>query len=544
MRVRSKQVVVVSLAVWLLGCLAQGGDTGVSDSLPIESDWSFVRSPAGDLTMVIAPPRLGLAEPGLLVGAIERARRFVEAHPGVFAAAATPGALVLRDLRVDPRGGASVRFSLVVHGLPVDGGDLVCLLAPDGRVRSVAGRFPRLAPPPGEPRVDRASAIALALAAAPAAPDDPFDVLAAPELIAWPDGPDLRPAWRVHLTQDRSALARDIFVDAMTGRILRDRPLARSEAARGSGIAVRGDRRELDIAVSGSELVLRDETRGRGIRTYTAGRSHRLPGQLVRSPVPDRWDEGVPGAGAAVDAHANAAIVWDYLSAVHDRRGLDGQGTAIALVVHHGEDEVNAFWDGRRAVFGDGDGDAFAPFPAALDVVAHELGHGLNEHAAGLVYEAESGALDESLADVFASLVEQRAGDGDWILGEDVNPDGIRDLGDPARLGDPTHLSEKVELPVTPAGDMGGVHINSTIPSHAAYLLTEGGVHALSAVRVHGIGAERVRAIWYRALTLYLAPAASFADFAAATRAAAVDLYGADGGPAASVDEAWRAVGL
>ena len=158
MRVRSKQIVVVSLVVWLLGCVAQGGDPGVSDSLPIESDWSFVRTSAGDVTMVIAPPRLGLAEPGLLVGAIERARRFVEAHPGVFAAAATPGALVLRDLRVDPRGGASVRFSLVVHGLAVD---------------------------------------------------------------------------------------------AMTGRILRDRPLARSEAARGSGIAVRGDRRELDIAVSG-----------------------------------------------------------------------------------------------------------------------------------------------------------------------------------------------------------------------------------------------------------------------------------------------------
>jgi thermolysin len=501
--------------------------------------WSKVIDPgSGFLTTLLAPPRLGPAKERLVAHAIDDARDFLAEHERLFGAAAQVSSLVFLDLRLDPLGGASVRFASLVAGLRVDGGDVVVLLAPDGIVRAVTGRFPLPGELDGPPVLGVAAAIEIA-----ARTTSLGELDGSPRLVVSLQGLTARPAWQIRLRRAAPYAEREVLVDAGTGAVLAHRERLREVAARGSGLGVDGTRHELDIAKSGDEYLLRDETRGRGIRTYDARGRESLPGHIFRSPDPARWDESGDFAGSAVDAHASAARVWDYLGAVHDRRGLDGQGGSVAMVVHFGDGYANAFWDGSRAVFGDGD-DETGPFAAALDVVAHELFHGLNQHTADLVYEGESGALDESVADVFGSLVELRSGGGNWLLGERLADGGLRDLADPARLGQPSHLEEKLDLPVTPAGDMGGVHANSTIPSHAAYLLAEGGVHRLSGIRVHAIGRERMAAIWYRALTLYLGSRASFADFAAATQAAAVDLYGEDSGPAASTREAWRAVGL
>jgi Zn-dependent metalloprotease len=354
----------------------------------------------------------------------------------------------------------------------------------------------------------------------------------------------LRPAWRAVVAgaDGGRALRRELLVDAASGELLREREGLLAVRAQGSGLDVRGRRRSLEIdrLASGSYALVDD---AHGVGTYSAASTGQPPGTLLHSPDPDHWDEDIFGAGAAVDAHVNAGETLDYLAVTFHRSSLDGRGTRARVVVHAGDRLDNAYWDGHRAVFGDGDGDGMRPLSAGLDVVAHELFHGVTQHEANLVYEGEPGALNESLSDVFACLVELDRNDGNWTIGEDVAAMPLRDLEEPARTHNPAHMSQFVRLPLTPAGDMGGVHVNSTIPSHAAYLVAYGGAFPLGGGTVKGLGDAKMRDIWWRAVTTYLGPRARFADFAEATRAAAEDLYG-DGAEVRTVETAWRAVGV
>jgi len=480
------------------------------------------------------------------VDAPTMAREFVLAHPERFGA----GELVVKDSTPDELGMTRVRFEVRVGGLPLDGGDAVVVLA-HGNVRAVNGSFPARAELAATPVLDAAAAEARALAALrERVPGLVVTVAAARALVAVDVGAALRPAWRVEVSGEGEGeasdayAARELLVDAVSGVILRERDQLERVAAAGSGVGFAGRRRDLQIdrRTDGS-YVLRDLTRAHGgIRTYSAAGTSARPGKLVSSPSPISWDNAGPGAGAAVDAHAFAAITYDYLAAVHGRRSIDGADGSIQLVVHWGHGVMNAFWDGHRAVFGDGDG--HGPLAAGLDVVAHELFHGVTQAASGLVYEGESGALNESLSDVFGTFVELRAGAGNWTIGEAVAPTPLRDLARPSRSGLPCHMSQYVHLPADPEHDMGGVHTNSTIPSHAAYLLAVGGSNEVSGRHVGAIGIPRTRAIWYRAATVYLSPRATFADFASATHAAAEDLYGPGSAAVAAVDATWHAVGV
>jgi Zn-dependent metalloprotease len=217
-------------------------------------------------------------------------------------------------------------------------------------------------------------------------------------------------------------------------------------------------------------------------------------------------------------------------------------------VVHFGSAYNNAYWDGEKMTYGDGDGKMFTPLSMALDVVGHEMAHGVTEHTAGLAYRNQSGALNESWSDVLGELIEQwaenRAGFGttdaakaaDWLIGEDVfTPgtagDALRSMKAPGTgyKGDPQpgHMKDYKKM----TADNGGVHINSGIPNKAAYE---------AAIR---IGGEKLAKIWYTALTDYLRPNSTFADAASATLAAATRLYGA-GEVSQAVTDAWMAVGI
>ncbi len=552
-----------TLATCLLGaCGADDAAPSADDSLDalqLESGarWRAVLRPDGRSASFLARERAALAPDDgtggvgddgalavaapveLLAAAPAVAEAFLRAWPGLFGAASHSGGLRFVDVAGDGVGGARARFELLADGLPVEGSRAVVVLDGGGRVRAAAGAFQtasRLAAPPS---LSSTSAIAAARAyLAERFPAVAFQLDGSADLVATAVAAALRPAWRLTLRSEQpdrtpSLIRRELHIDAATGAVLRDRDGLHGYAVVGSGVGVAGDRRTLDVAVHAtSGYALRDETRTpRGIRTFTARGGERLPGVLVTSADPHAWDEDFFGAGAAVDAHAFAGVVYDYLDDVLDRRSIDGRDGAIRLVVHYGDGLANAFWEGRRAVFGDGDAST-APLSAALDVVAHELFHGVTQEDSGLIYEGQSGALNESLSDVFACFVERRAGDGDWTIGEDVVSPPLRDLARPWRTGLPAHMREYVYLPPTPEADMGGVHINSTIPSHAAYLVAD------------RIGLAKTRRIWYRAASVYLTPYAEFAEFAAATRAAAEDLYGGDSDAAGAVDATWRAVGV
>jgi Zn-dependent metalloprotease len=277
-----------------------------------------------------------------------------------------------------------------------------------------------------------------------------------------------------------------------------------------------------------------------------AGGRETLPGARVRGE-----DDPATGDAAADQAFDGLGATFDFLYDAFGRNSLDGAGGPLLATVHYGEDYDNAFWNGERMVFGDGDGEVFSGFTGSLTVIAHELAHGVVEDEGGLEYSGQSGALNESIADVFGSLAEQHhlgqtADQASWLIGEGIFTDAVegsalRSLKAPGTAYDddvlgkdpqPGHMRDFV---VT-RDDNGGVHINSGIPNHAFYLL---------ATALGGSAWERAGLIWYRALTSgTLSSTADFRTFADATLTAAAAEYGEGSEEVDAVRTAWTDVGV
>ncbi|WP_342375287.1 M4 family metallopeptidase [Myxococcus stipitatus] len=270
-----------------------------------------------------------------------------------------------------------------------------------------------------------------------------------------------------------------------------------------------------------------------------------FPGTLVRTE-----GQGACGDLAADEAYDGLGATYDFFWDVLGRDSIDGDGMSLQAYVHYGKDYDNAFWDGRRMVFGDGDGELFNRFTIALDVIAHELSHGVTESEGPLWYFRQAGALNESLSDVFGSLVKQRllgqtADKADWLIGagllaEAVEGKALRSMKEPGTAFDddvlgkdpqPGHMRDYV----TTWEDNGGVHINSGIPNRAFYLV---------AMNLGGRAWERAGRIWYESLRdPRIVPDTSFSDFARITVMAATRLYGT-GEEEGAVKQAWEEVGI
>jgi hypothetical protein len=287
-------------------------------------------------------------------------------------------------------------------------------------------------------------------------------------------------------------------------------------------------------------------TPGRARRSvHDARRGTALPGIRVRS-------EGSPPSGddAADEAYAGLGATYALWWEEYQRDSLDGRGLPLVATVHYGEDYDNAFWDGDQMVFGDGDGAVFGRFTASLDVIGHELAHGVTQYTSGLVYRGQPGALNEHVSDVFGVLVAQRvrrqsAADADWLVGADLLLPGVsgaalRSMREPGtayddpRLGrdpQPAHMDDFV---VT-SSDFGGVHINSGIPNRAFVLAAEG---------IGGFAWEGAGRIWCDTITGDISADCDFATFAALTEVAAARRFGPDSPEHRAVREAWSAVGV
>ncbi|WP_139491814.1 M4 family metallopeptidase [Brevibacillus dissolubilis] len=302
--------------------------------------------------------------------------------------------------------------------------------------------------------------------------------------------------------------------------------------ATGSGYGILGNYQTFEVTLSGSTYYLRGTSRGLGTETLNANNgTSRL--YYVTSTSTTFSD------AAAVDAEAYAERVYDYYKNNFGRNSVDNAGQQLLSVVHYSRKYNNAFWNGTYMVYGDGDGSVFRPLSAGLDVIAHEMTHGVTEHSANLVYQNESGALNESISDIFGAMVDR----DDWLMGEDVYTpatpgDALRSISNPAAYGDPDHYSKRY----TGTEDNGGVHTNSGINNKAAYLLSDGGTHY--GVTVTGIGREATEKIYYRALTLYLTSSSNYAAMRQAAIQAATDLYGATSTQVNSVKQAYSAVGV
>ena len=283
-----------------------------------------------------------------------------------------------------------------------------------------------------------------------------------------------------------------------------------------------------------------------GRRTISdCGNTRSLPSATIR-----RTEDGPASTDDTVNrAFVGLGLTREFYREILDRDLVDGNGMRLNGYVHYDAGYNNAFWDGSSMVFGDGDGMLFTDFTKSLDVIAHELTHGVTEFTARLEYHNQSGALNELISDVFGSLVKQWAGkqtadQADWLIGAEVftpgiGADALRSMKDPGKaynndiLGrdpQPDHMNKFVNM----TDDNGGVHINSGIPNKAFYLTSIG---------IGGYAWEAPGHIWYEAL-LASSPTTNFQEFADTTYLKAGQMYGSQSAEQQAVLSAWKEVGI
>ncbi len=383
------------------------------------------------------------------------------------------------------------------------------------------------------------------------------------ELVVLPLAERYVLAYYLHLRGRDSLDA--IFIDAGSGAAVLKYDDRRTQSAIGLGIGTWSDEKKMSVqAASGTNRAV-DVLRPFGIRTYDVGFDFLAwyyyeaeRDAYLATDSDNEWRDG-----AVVDAHAYSGYTYDYYFKRHGRNGIDDAGLAAVNYVHivpQSEGYNNAFYDSVDVSmnYGDGDGETFTFFSAALDVVAHELTHGVTNFTSDLIYVNESGALNEAFSDIMAAGAEwyfEPPGQGrhraDWGVAEDLfvrfGP-YIRSYENPGAVGDPDHYSIRCLPPIcTVDYDNGGVHINSGIANQAFYLMVQGGTNRTSGISVRGLGTaqmERIEKIFYRAFAFYLVPSSNFHDAREATLRAAAELYGAGSVEEATVRQGWDAVGV
>jgi Zn-dependent metalloprotease len=287
---------------------------------------------------------------------------------------------------------------------------------------------------------------------------------------------------------------------------------------------------------------------------YDAQERSALPGKLVRGEGEAKVKDIMVN-----EAYDYSGVVYDFYEKIFGRKSVDDRGMRLDSSVHFREDPSeafdNAFWNGSQMIYGDGDGVTFNRFTQCLEVIGHELTHGVTQFEAGLAYHDQSGALNESFSDVFGSLVKQwyekqSADQADWLigaglLGKTIHGVALRSLKAPGTAYDdphfggkdpqPANMKQYVKLADTRAGDNGGVHINSGIPNHAFYLV---------AIQLGGNAWERAGKIWYDALCNRIRADATFETAARATLASASTTFGDTSVEFKAVKTAWQEVGV
>ncbi|MEW8971599.1 MAG: M4 family metallopeptidase [Mesobacillus sp.] len=467
--------------------------------------------------------------------------------------------LKVKSTEKDQLGMTHVRFNQSVNGVNVEGAEVIVHFNKNNEIVSVNGRTTQTITADS---VDTNATLSSdeALSAALASVNAPEELTYEPtsELVVLPFEGKNYTAFKVNVNfMGEEPGNWFVFVDAKTGEVIdkyNGLMHADEQTQKGAGKGVHGDHRELHITQvkepnAGTKFALADyshENLG-GIVTYDAKNDYSSSNDTVymgnSAAFISDYDR------AAVDAHYNSEKVYDYFLNEHGRNSLDGNGMAIISRVHYGNNYNNASWNGRWMTYGDGDGKFMISLSAGLDVAAHEMTHGVISHSANLVYRNQSGALNESFADVFGALVD----DSDWEMGEDImapeakangstvlrslsNPNGVIVSNEQRRAYStnggvyPDHMDEFYHMPTSVDG--GGVHVNSSITNHAAYLIAQ------------DLGREKLGKIYYRALTVYLTANSDFSDARQAIVQSAIDLYGEGSEEEAAANAGFDAVGI
>ncbi|WP_158501510.1 M4 family metallopeptidase [Vitiosangium sp. GDMCC 1.1324] len=502
--------------------------------------------------------------------AIGRAEQDLSAHLEKAAAAigATRAEFARKSFQRDDLAFEHTRFQQAYKGVPVVGGEAIVHYDPAGALQAITDDFRQGIQVDVTPRLNDAEAIARAVSL-----HGGFDKLTArPEsqlVVLRHEGKDYL-TYKVQLRQEDGSAETSMpvfFIDAKTGEKVFGYDNLQTAGATGTLKTLYSGSPAGTTFLSGTTYYLEDVTRKVGtfdMRNTTTS--------VYRFADADNiWGTNTTAStqSAGADAHFGAQKTYDYYLSVHNRNGIDGSGgpgyfasidgvtPLISSVVHYSTGYNNAFWNGSYMTYGDGDGTTFSPL-VTLDICGHEMTHGVTERTAALVYSGESGALNESMSDVFGAMVELYATGGaptanTWKVGEAsytpaTSGDALRYMDNPHAApnrgyttdDDPDHYTERY----TGTSDNGGVHINSGIPNKVFYLVAVGGTHHYSGITVTGIGVTDAARIWYRALTSYMTSSTNFAGAKTATLNAAAAIFGLGSPQYNSVQAAWTAAGI
>lgn len=444
-----------------------------------------------------------------------------------FGAAGSEDMEVIR-VRRDEVGTVHVRFQQHLNGLPVVGAEMwLHAESKSGRVYAVNGE---LAPDFGVPAPAAAKASAADLVDRLAKIGVAGTAVETPELLYFHDAETAvtHLAWKVRVqgVENGQFFDNDVYVDARTSKVV----------AVDARVHTAKDRRSYDATGS----------------VVTATSITGLPGTLKCTESNQNCNDA-----SVQRAHDGAGNVYDYYQARFGRDSLNGAGMTLTSSAHVGSNWANAAWYNNQMVYGDGDGVDFDDLTKSYDVIAHELTHGVTDFESNLLYQKESGAMNEALSDIFGvSADSYKRGVVDaatWKLGEEVytpgtSGDALRYMNNPTADGYSTDYYPERLYPgsCTPSNsnDQCGVHGNSGIANLAYYLLVAGGTHprGKTTVSVPAIGMTKAEQIFYRAQTSCLTSSSNFEATRNCTAQAATDLYGSTENSA--VHKAWDAVGV
>ncbi len=473
----------------------------------------------------------------------DRAVAFFASRSNLFRLTQPQDELELRSERTDDLGLSHLRFQQVRNGVPVWGCQTIVHFRDDQTIYLIGGQT---IPTPRVTTTPTISGTVAQLHAITHLSGQYPDIELQPktELVIYPNNGDPRLAQLVTVTSPTNgAVRRRVFVDAESSRVLYDfNDIHFDGPDTGIGLAVDGNFYSFPIYEFSGNYQLVDAT-----RTMFVPPASNLEGVVVTyddyygggpistDPNGDKFWNDNAAQKAEVSGHHFAAITYEYFLNRFGRNSYDDAGSTILVNAHDPYYVNNAYWNGECINFADGDGVTFLPFSGDLDVVAHELTHGVTEYNGngGLIYQHQSGAINESYSDVFGNMVD--SADAAWLIGEDIvlfAPGYLRNMKDPTLRDDPKHMADYLYLPLS--NDNGGVHSNSGIGNHCAYLASD----------VHGLGRSKMEQIWYRTLTTYMTPNSNYYFRAGMTLQSAIDLYGYGSPEMLGVEAALGDVGL
>ncbi len=361
-------------------------------------------------------------------------------------------------------------------------------------------------------------------------------------------GQPIKLGYQVTIYASNPLSKQSVFVNALDGTVIHSENLLHYKDVKGKANTVYSGTQTITTDSTSTVYTLKEAGRGNGIETYNMKNGTIFSSYVDFTDNNNVWDTiNAQKDQYAVDAHWGAEMTYDYYFQKHNRNSIDGKGYKLINMLHYGSAFGNAYWDGVRMVFGDGDGAITKNPLVSLDIIGHEITHGLTANTAKLLSQNEPGALNESFSDIFGATIDwyARPNKANWKVGDEISSI-YRSLEDPNSTNHPDTYQGNYWAAMNDL-DFGGIHSNNGVQNYWYYLLVQGGSGTNdkgNSYSVNGIGMDKAAAIAFRNLTVYMTSLSNYQDARFYSIQSAIDLYGSCSPEVEAVTNAWHAVGV